>query len=157
MKTGNALSLALVVSFVAACGPKPDSPGECTDLVNGGTVVAKTTHAEPPPVMSGGTIPEGTYFLTAMDKYNGRSGHNTHRETWHFSGNHVEAISENSLTPGVVMRASGTYTTSGNRFTVHITCPKASEVVKTYTATATQLLTMPSDDPNEVHTYTKAH
>ena len=152
MKPGSLLALAAL--SLTACDDSPDD-GMCTDLVNAGVVVAKTTHAQPPPAMTGGTIAEGTYLLTAMDKYNGRSGSNTHRETWRFSGNRVEAIMENSLAPGIVSRASGTYTVSGNAFTVHLTCPQGGDVVQTYTATAAQVLMMPSDDPNEVHTYTK--
>lgn len=132
----------------------PADAGACTALVNAGPQVSKTSHPEAPPAMTGGTIVDGTYFLTAMDKYNGKMGSNTHQETWRFSGGKVEVASAQSDKPAA-LKASGTYTVSGNQVTLTITCPMTATFVSPYTATATELRTINSDDPNEMHTFTR--
>jgi hypothetical protein len=132
----------------------PDAPGGCTAIPNTAPVVSKTSHPEPTPAMTGGAITDGRYHLTAMDKYNGKSGDNTHQETWVFTGGRLEVVSTQSDKPGVV-RASGTYAVAGNVVTVAFACPSAITLKTTYTATATEIRTVNSDDPNEVHTLTR--
>ena len=89
-----------------------------------------------------------------MDKYNGKTGTNTHQETWRFNGGKVEVSSVQSDKPAG-LKASGTYTVSGNQITLTITCPLTATIVKPYTATPTELRTINSDDPNEMHTFTR--
>ncbi len=134
--------------------PPPDAAGGCNALVNGGTVISKTTHPEPTPTMTGGPLVDGTYFLTAMDKYNGKVGSNTHKETLVFSGGRVESVNLQSDKPGE-QRASGTYSTSGTTLTLNITCPVTATLNSPYTATPTQITFVNANDPNEAHTYTK--
>jgi hypothetical protein len=135
-----------------AAGGGGGAPGACNNLVNGAQVIDKNHHAEAPPVMTGGTIVDGTYFLTAMDKYNGETGTSTHQETWVFAGNTVQVVQQDGT------HFSLTYTAANNILTYTITCP-ASQAGMTgmspYTATATQLVTVNSDDANELHTFTK--
>ena len=102
--------------------------------------------------MTGGTIADGTYFLTAMDKYNGETGTSQHQETWVFSGNTIQVVMLDGS------RLSLTYVAANNAVTYTITCP-ASQAgtigVSPYTATATQIVTVNADDPDELHTLTK--
>lgn len=136
--------------------PVPDAgdAGGCTAIANTAPVVSKTSHPEPTPAMTGGTITDGRYHLTAMDKYNGKMGTNTHQETWVLTGGKVEVVSTQSDKPGVV-RASGTYATAGNVVTLTFTCPASVTLRNEFTATATELRTLNSDDPNEIHTLTR--
>ena len=124
----------------------------CNSLVNAAPVVDKNHHAEAPPVMTGGTIADGTYFLTAMDKYNGETG------TSHAPGD-LGLLRQHH--PG---RAAGRHPLLAQlrgreqRLTYTITCPAAQAGMtgmSPYTATATQIVTVNSDDANELHTFTK--
>lgn len=130
----------------------PDA-GECTSIANTAPVVSKTSHPEPPPAMTGGTIADGRYHLTAMDKYNGKTGSNTHQETWVFAGGKLEVVSTQSDKPGVV-RASGTYAAAGTMVTATLACPASLRLTNSYTATPTEIRTVNADDPNEIHTLT---
>lgn len=131
----------------------PDA-GDCTSIANTGPVVSKTSHPEPPPAMTGGTIADGRYHLTAMDKYNGKSGSNTHQETWVFAGGKLEVVSTQSDKPGVVVRASGAYAAAGTTVTATFACPSSLTLTNAYTATPTEIRTVNADDPNEIHTLT---
>ncbi|HEY4188390.1 MAG TPA: hypothetical protein VGP07_25170, partial [Polyangia bacterium] len=134
--------------------------GSCTSLALSGPQITKTTHAGPAPTMTGGLIVDGTYLLTAMDKYNNTSGANTHRETWVFSAGTFAVIGEDSSSNPTIQRVSGTYTTtypSGNTFTLTITCPNSGTQVSQYTVTGNniQVLSEPTSSDQEIHTLTK--
>ena len=137
-------------------GPDARGPdaGDCTSIANTGPVVSKTSHPEPPPAMTGGTIADGRYHLTAMDKYNGKSGSNTHQETWVFAGGKLEVVSTQSDKPGVVVRASGAYAAAGTTVTATFACPSSLTLTNAYKATPTEIRTVNADDPNEIHTLT---
>lgn len=124
----------------------------CNTLVNDGAVISKTGHAEAPPAMTGGTIADGTYVLTALDQYNGHHGDTTHKEKWAFSGSSVLAVSAEG---GGDVRYAGTYSTAGNVLTLSITCPGPATISALYTATASTLVTeVPDKDDHQVSTYT---
>ena len=74
------------------------APGACNNLVNSAQVIDKNHHAEAPPVMTGGTIADGTYFLTAMDKYNGETGTSTHQEVWVYPATPSRSFSRTART-----------------------------------------------------------
>ena len=134
-------------------GPGDGGPGACNDLVNGAAVTSKTSHAAATPAMTGGTIADGTYFLTAMDDYNGETGSTTHQETWRFTNGTVDVITaENGA---AATRYSGTFSTSGNMVTFSFTCPMTGSVTSPLTATSNELQTVNSNDANEVHTFTR--
>lgn len=130
-----------------------NNAGACNTLSNDAPTLQKDHHAEPTPTMTGGTIVEGKYFLTAMDKYNGATGTSAHQETWVFSGGNVQVVTKHEEKGDV--RFSGTYSTSGNTLTAAFTCPAANAISFKYTATATQIAMVNPDDANEVHTFTK--
>ncbi|HTQ06282.1 MAG TPA: hypothetical protein VMI54_20610 [Polyangiaceae bacterium] len=123
----------------------------CNDVVNGAPLVNKDHDPAAPPKMTGGTIADGTYYLTKVVQYNGENGNTAQRETWVISGNTIEVVNLDGT------RYSGTYTTSGHELTLTLTCP-ASAVgmvpVFSYTATSTQIVTLQPDDANEAHTMT---
>ncbi len=119
----------------------------CNSLTNSAPVVNKDHDAGAPPTMTGGTVVEGTYYLTKMVQYNGENGNTAHQETFVFSGGTFQAATLGG-------RFSGTYSTSGTNLTLHVTCPAAQTVVMPYTATATQIVSINSDDANEAHTLT---
>ena len=122
--------------------------------MNAAPVVDKAHHAGAAPVMTGGPIADGTYYLTAMDKYNGETGTSTHQEVWVYAGNTIQVIQQDGTRFSLSYVASSTT----NTLTYTITCP-ASQAgttgVSPYTATATQIVTVNSDDANELHTFTK--
>jgi hypothetical protein len=128
------------------------APVACNNLVNSASVIDKNHHAEAPPVMTGGTIADGTYYLTAMDKYNGETGTSTHQEVWVYSGNTIQVVQQDGT------HFSLSYVAANNTLTYTITCPAAQAGmtgVSAYTATATQIVSVNSDDANELHTFTK--
>ncbi len=120
----------------------------CNNLVNGASVVNKDHDPAAPPAMTGGTIVSGTYHLTKMVQYNGENGNTPHQETWVLSNGAFQAINKDGA------RYSGTYSTSGTNLIVSVTCPATQTVTMPYTATATQIVTINQDDPNEAHTMT---
>jgi hypothetical protein len=142
---------------VVDVGPAIDIGGmACNQLVNGAPVVSKATHAGPAPTMTGGTVVDGTYFLTAIDKYNDETGSGMHQETWVFAGNTFQSVTSDTVDGKVNFRASGTYTTAGNKVTLSITCPGVASLSTVFTATATQIQTVDlSDTDQEMHTFTK--
>jgi hypothetical protein len=137
-----------------------DSAAACNALDVQGAAITKTTNAGAPPAMTGGTIVAGTYLLTAMDKYNGTQGSNTHRETWVFTAGHVELAIQDSEKGNVVQRYSASYATTGtNGIVLTFTCPAAvAGMAKTsqFTATATAIKYMgePNSTDQEIHTLT---
>jgi hypothetical protein len=120
----------------------------CNNLVNGASVVNKDHDPGATPVMTGGTIVSGTYYLTKMVQYNGENGNTAHRETWLLSNGSFQAVSLDGS------HLSGTYSTSGTNLIINITCPATQMVTLPYTATATQIVTVNPDDANEAHTMT---
>ena len=139
-------------SAAGGVGGGGGAPVACNNLVNAAPVVDKGHHTEAPPVMTGGTIADGTYYLTAMDKYNGETGTSTHQEVWVYSGNTIQVVQQDGT------HFSLSYVAANNVLTYTITCP-ASQAGMTgmspYTATATQIVSVNSDDANELHTFTK--
>lgn len=137
-------------------GPTADAGpmGACNAVVNGASMVSKTTNAGPTPTMTGGTIVDGTYFLTHMDRYNGSTGSSVHQETWGFSGGNVQIVTLKD-TDGTTLHYSGTYATADTTMTLNVTCPGVQSLSGAYTATATQLVLVNADDANETHTFTK--
>lgn len=155
------IPLVLVLAL-AACGGTGSSPGsdggsqnlsDCNSLSSPNmTAIHKNHHAGPPPAMTGGTIADGTYFLTAMDQWNGENGDTPHVETWFYQGNQVGVV---SIESSATLRASGTFTTSGNMITSTLDCGVSMTATSAYTASGNTLTIVNANDPNETHTFTK--
>jgi hypothetical protein len=130
---------------------------QCNAITLAGARIMKTTHAGPPPVMTGGEITLGTYVLTAMDKYNGTMGSNTRRETWVISAGHLEVASDDSESGNIAGHFSAGFSTTGNGVTLSGSCPASGAFSAEYTATPTQfmLLSEPLSSDQEIHVFTK--
>lgn len=150
----------ICAAVLGACGGGTDSTtdaaggGACgTPVTNPAAQIHKMSHAGPPPAMTGGTVVDGAYYLTAMDTYNGATGDSVHQEDWTFTSGTVTVL---STEPGMAeIRASGTYMMSGTTLNVALTCGVTATLANAYTATATQLVTVNQGDSNELHTFTK--
>lgn len=117
----------------------------CNGLVNTAPLVNKDHTPGPPPVMAGGTIVSGTYYLTKVVQYNGEILNMPSQETYVFSNGTFEAIT-------LTGRVSGSYATSGTNLTLKFTCSGGAPIVMAYTASATQIVWQ--YDQNEAHTLT---
>lgn len=150
-----------MVSGLVACGSS--SPGTTDSAAGGGACgtpatnlapqIDKVSHAGAPPAMTGGTLVDGTYFLSAMDQYNGENGSLIHQETWIYAAGTLTVLSDEVGKPQI--RASGTFTTNGTTVTATLTCGVQATLMNQYTATATTLVTVNQGDANELHTFTK--
>lgn len=157
-------SILIIVTFtmiLSGCKkdePSPTTPaptGACNTLTLGGTAVPETAGPGTQEIGTGGTIIDGTYFLTTWYIYPpGSIDPFMRTETWKFSGGTVEVLAQKDSNP--VVRASGTYIVSGNDITINVTCPSAQVLTGKYTATPTQFKAIEvSPSSNEVHIYVK--
>lgn len=153
--------LASALFALAACGGDDAASQDaatsagftCDPFTNAGDPITPASHAGAPPAMTGGTIADGTYVLTAWDQYNDSSNGGVHQETFVFSNGmlkHIEAKPGSSP----IVRA-GTYATSGTTLDMNLQCPQTITVPVQYTATATTLAFVAPDDSDRVQTYTK--
>jgi hypothetical protein len=103
--------------------------------------------------MMGGTIDDGTYFLTAMDLYNGETSNLQEQATWLLSGNSIQIVLRE--TGGMELRASATYVTLDDGLTLTFGCPTMSLRSTTYTAGGGTLRWVNPGTPAQVDTFTK--
>jgi hypothetical protein len=126
----------------------------CTAVANTGASVSKTTNAVPTPMMTGGTIVDGTYVLTKWDLYNGETGTSTHKETFVFAAGKGQRVG--STDGGADKAIFFDYATSGtNAITLTLTCGGMGTVATTYSATATTFVFASPSNKNQVQTFTK--
>jgi hypothetical protein len=103
--------------------------------------------------MTGGTIDDGTYFLTAIDLYNGETSNRQQAGTLLFAGNFIQSILVQ--TGGVEERGSATYVTLDNGLTFSFSCPEPAARSTTYTAGGGTLKWINPSIAHEVVTLTK--
>ncbi len=131
------------------------SGGGCGTLTNDAPGVAETAGSGTISTMTGGTLVDGTYFITARLDYSGGTCGCTNKTTAVISGGGtmLQAVSRTDTDPDVVL--SGTITTTGNMMSWNFTCPATMTLTltRTYTATATTFVTV--DQLMQVETYTK--
>jgi hypothetical protein len=122
-----------------AAGSVADGAAACNALTNAASPVMGTEVAQNPPTLVGGTIVDGTYFLTGLTTYTGPQGSTgssgTTQTTIKISGATIQVI-----TNGTPATRNETLTTTGNQFTSTDTCPDTNVIQGTYTATATTLV-----------------
>lgn len=157
---GNLLcgTVLCAVGLLAGCGSSgggsQDGSGgmvNCDPFNNVGAVVTPTSDPGAPAAMSGGTVVEGTYALTAWVQYNGTTTSTPRQETFVFAGG---TIKHTELKNAAQQVLAGTYSTSGTTITFAITCPQAMSIPLQYTATATSFAFVPPDDADRVQSYT---
>ncbi len=123
------------------CGTVPNSGTDAPEVAGTGTM----------PSPQGGTIVDGTYFLTRFEIYPpGSVDAYKRRHALKFENGKVESVTSRDGSPE--QRNSGTFTTSGTNLVMTVDCPGAGSVTKGYTATATEFWMFESD---EIHVYTK--
>lgn len=133
-------------------------PGKCNAVVNGASVIGETAGVGTRPTPLGGTIADGTYFLTKHEVFPpGNPGATTRKRTIVFTGNTFETHEDD---PGRQdSQGTGTYTTSGSMITFTVDCFGGASVLATntvpYTATATTFATFAKDADGDVFTSTK--
>jgi hypothetical protein len=113
-----------------------DATTACNTLVDTAPMVTTENVGSPPPVLTGGTIADGTYFLTALTVYTGDGG------AAGPGGSNSTTIEVDGTTIQIAMMgANGTatemVTTSGSSFTDTRTCPAPATRMGAYSATAT--------------------
>jgi hypothetical protein len=111
----------------------PGGDGGCNTVVNGGSLIASTNAGGSPPSLTGGTIPDGTYVLTAVVAYPVPEGGSFStpvpwKETFVISANTANSVREfvypDGGTTGEV-RASFTVSTVGSTLNLSETCNTA--------------------------------
>jgi len=114
----------------------PVDSGACTSAVNGGTVIPETAGSGAFPTPAGGTILDGTYYLTKHEVYPpGAPDANMRKRTWVFSSGTFQAVNDDIGKPAT--KLSGTMAVSGAKVTLTVTCPMSLVATINFTATAT--------------------
>lgn len=113
---------------IVACNAVPVTAPPVTGTAGTGTQ----------PVPMGGTIADGTYFLTAHQTYGSAPSATTYRTVLVFAGSRLDLAQTRN--GGADERATLTVTTSGIQFQTHSTCPPGQSLsYDSYTATPTQI------------------
>jgi len=111
----------------------------CNAIVNGATAVTSEQIAQNPPTLVGGTIANGTYFLTGLAIYTEPEGPTgaggTTQTTIQITGTTIQIASS-----GTPATRTATLAISGIDFTSTDTCPDTMVIQGTYTATTTSLV-----------------
>ena len=136
------LALILMNAF-AACS-KSNNDGVCTNLENTAPEIAVTTSDAAVPTGTGGTVAEGTYFLTAVVRTPSSpvSAQLTFRQTFRISGNTLETVAKDS-DKSTATKGEDTFTTNGSSIVFTRVCSSDSSSAElqygSYTADATHL------------------
>jgi len=133
----------------------------CVVINNGASVVMEQSVATAEPAATGGTIPDGTYFVTAATVYAGPGGMTgptgtTYQFTTHISANTYDAIE--SVTGGAASVFSGTFAINGTSAQILQTCPATDSGVSPYdqiTSDGTTVTVYTSSLPFSSLTFTK--
>jgi hypothetical protein len=133
----------------------------CVVISNGASVVMEQSVATAEPAATGGTIPDGTYFVTAATSYAGPGGMTgptgtTYQFTSHVSAGTYDAIE--SITGGKASVTTGTLVTSGTNITIQQTCPATDGGLSPYnqfSSDGTTVTLYTSSMPFSSYTFTK--
>jgi hypothetical protein len=113
----------------------------CNNLTLSGTPTVPVSYAAMgAPAFSGGTLVDGTYFITSGTFYSGAGGmtgsYGTFRGVYRFSGATVDLLAS---TPQGIASETATVTKSGNDLTLAPTCGASGLSQELYSATSTSL------------------
>lgn len=125
--------------------------GSCNTVVNGAAVVGEVAGVGATPAGAGGTIVDGTYFLTKHEVYlPDTPDANSRRRTAVIAGNSLMIVQNDTGKPEE--RIAATFVAAASNLALTVTCPAAASVAIPYTATPT---TFTLHDKNDIFTYTK--
>ena len=107
----------------------------CLIIDNAAAVVMGQNVASDEPAATGGTIPDGTYYVTAVTAYQGTGGMagptgQTYQFTSRVTGTTYDAIE--SISGGKATVTTGTLAPSGTNITITQTCPATDAGVSTF-------------------------
>lgn len=137
--------------------------GGCSSLGNTAPVVAEQNVASAPPTPAGGTIADGTYFLTAAKVFTGAGGATgptgvTYQMDSKWAGGAFEYVEAITGGTGAGGKYAGTYATSGTAITITFTCGstgKSGFTLFDATATSFTIYTPPSGGTANGWVFTK--
>jgi|HubBroStandDraft_1064217.scaffolds.fasta_scaffold81993_2 hypothetical protein len=122
-----------------AGGDAGDGAVACNTLANTAPQVTGAQVAENPPAMQGGTVVDGTYFLTNLTIYTGPEGPTGATgmtdTTIQITGNTIQVVTNG--TPGT---RTETFAGTGSTFTATDTCPDTTVIQGAYTATSSSFV-----------------
>lgn len=129
----------------------PPPGGACNAVPITAPPVTGVSETATRPIPAGGTIADGTYFLTAHQTFGAPTAGVTYRAVMVFKGSTIELAQTRN--GGAEERATLTLTTTGTKFAAKTTCPPGSSLsYDSYTATGTTLMLF---DDAKVATLTK--
>jgi hypothetical protein len=119
-------------------GAASDGAVVCNTLMNAAPAITTEAVASPPPTLVGGTVADGTYFLTALTEYTGDAGV---AGTGGMNSTTIEISGTTIQVSGTGSTSTETVTMSGsNMFVDTRTCPSSATRDGTYTATSTMFI-----------------
>ncbi|MET0595346.1 MAG: hypothetical protein ABW133_21795 [Polyangiaceae bacterium] len=128
--------------------------GACSTFANISPNVTRTVEMGPTPMMTGGTIVDGTYIVTSIVHYNNDISMYSLSETSIISGNMDAWIA--STNGGAPVRYTTYFTTaSPNQMSFTFCCPAPANLTILYTSDGTTLAHVDPANPNRVITYTR--
>jgi hypothetical protein len=146
-----------LVSESAVDVSTPDAGASCTGACNTlaqlGAHVSRTVDAGAVPAMTGGTIQNGVYVLTAIVQYNNDNTAYTLKQTSQVIGNVDTWVSSVNMAADVHYTA--TFATATNQLTLTLCCPAAATLAVGYTVTANGFQNVDPSNANRVFTFTK--
>jgi hypothetical protein len=111
-------------------GGADTSMAACNTVMNGAPVVNIDLATGPTPTPTGGTVADGTYYVTKVEIYgapgDGGTTNNTYQSTNVVKAGTYNAVTKNDLNPQSA--STGTFTTSGSKITIEQSCPAAGPV-----------------------------
>ena len=114
----------------------PEASDECQPPDNTAPAIDVTSVAEDPPAMTGGTIADGTYYLTSFVVYTGPDG-GTVPAGSSLKATLVIAAGRAQFVDNASGPSAWTLLASGTNLTIRHTCPKKYDRQVQYTATPT--------------------
>jgi hypothetical protein len=140
--------LSLIAGLSIALGACSSASGgdsvlaTCNALVVDTAAVPYTVIAAAAPTPAGGTIADGTYALTALNKYTGAGGSTSPvagnaRVLITITGNTMQQAG--TMNNGPVMTYTTVIATSGTTLTLTDVCPGSATSTRQFTATAAEL------------------
>ncbi len=150
--------------------------GGCNSLLNCGNKVFVVENPSTAPAAVGGTVPDGTYVLTAVTRFTGPGGDSGTLASWSIETMKItteptdasvgdggaiqqmvwQDIAANDQAPANATSTGTAYFQAPSSLAIEVTCPAAVENTGSFTVSGTQLLVYVSDTSGTSQlTYTK--